>query len=136
MPDTDLQSLAKTRIEDAQTLLIARRWDAAYYLAGYAIECAIKSCILKRLTHKLGWFPDRKFSENCFTHDLSLLLKWADLENEMKTDPDVLTSFGTVKDWSEEKRYQLGCDQKRAEDFFEAVNDPKRGVFPWIQKYW
>jgi hypothetical protein len=98
MPDTDLQSLANARIEDAQALLAAKR-DAAYYLAGYAVECAIKSCILKRLTSKLGWFPDRKFSENCFTHDLSLLLKWADLENELKSEPDIYASFGTVKDW-------------------------------------
>jgi hypothetical protein len=31
----------------------------------------------------------------------------------MRSDPGVLTSFGTVKDWSEEQRYQIGCDQKK-----------------------
>jgi len=32
----DFQRLAETRLEDAQALLKAGRFDAAYYLAGYA----------------------------------------------------------------------------------------------------
>jgi HEPN domain-containing protein len=43
----DLQKLAEDRLLDAEALLAAGRWSAAYYLAGYAVECAIKACIAK-----------------------------------------------------------------------------------------
>jgi hypothetical protein len=41
------QRLAKERISDAKVLLGARHWVGAYYLAGYAVECALKACIAK-----------------------------------------------------------------------------------------
>jgi len=44
---TDLQLLAETRLDEAQALLIASRWSGAYYLVGYAVECAFKACIAK-----------------------------------------------------------------------------------------
>ena len=43
------QLLAQTRIDDAGVLLAQSRWDAAYYLAGYAVECSLKSCVIVRL---------------------------------------------------------------------------------------
>jgi len=43
-----LQALAEARVTDARTLLSAKRFDAAYYLAGYAVECALNACIAKR----------------------------------------------------------------------------------------
>ncbi len=36
----ELQQLAEDRILDAQALLAVNRWSGAYYLAGYAVECA------------------------------------------------------------------------------------------------
>jgi hypothetical protein len=47
MNRAELQRLAKERISDAKVLLAARHWSAAYYLAGYAVECALKACIAK-----------------------------------------------------------------------------------------
>src|SRR2546425_2666201 len=47
MTRTDLQLLAEERLSDAQVLLANGRFGAAYYLAGYAIECALKACIAK-----------------------------------------------------------------------------------------
>jgi hypothetical protein len=38
----ELRQLAQDRILDAKALLAARRWSGAYYLAGYAVECALK----------------------------------------------------------------------------------------------
>ena len=34
-------------VTDARALLAAGCWAGAYYLAGYALECALKACILK-----------------------------------------------------------------------------------------
>jgi HEPN domain-containing protein len=44
----DFQKLALIRIADAQVLFQNGRYDAAYYLAGYAVECALKACIAKQ----------------------------------------------------------------------------------------
>jgi hypothetical protein len=45
----ELQKLSDTRIEDAEVLRRNRRYDAAYYLAGYAVECALKARIVRVL---------------------------------------------------------------------------------------
>jgi HEPN domain-containing protein len=44
----DFQQLAESRLKEARALLTAELPDGAYYLAGYAIECALKACIAKR----------------------------------------------------------------------------------------
>ncbi len=44
---TDFERLTEERVNDARALLAAGRWPAAYYLAGYAVECALKACIAK-----------------------------------------------------------------------------------------
>ncbi len=41
-----LQQLSDERIGDARALLAANQWLGAYSLAGYALECALKSCVL------------------------------------------------------------------------------------------
>lgn len=58
-----LQALAEARVADARALLNAKRFDAAYYLAGYAIECALKACIAKRT--RRHDFPDKEFARKC-----------------------------------------------------------------------
>jgi hypothetical protein len=44
----DLQKMAEERVADAAALLDAGRFQAAYYLCGYAIECALKACIARK----------------------------------------------------------------------------------------
>jgi hypothetical protein len=43
----DFRTLAELRAEEARVLLRSRRQLGAYYLAGYAVECALKACIAK-----------------------------------------------------------------------------------------
>jgi hypothetical protein len=43
-------------------LLGLQCWSGAYYLAGYAVECGLKACIIKCLM-TTDQFPERKFSE-------------------------------------------------------------------------
>src|SRR5260370_26262619 len=97
----ELQRLAKERISDAKVLLAARHWSAAYYLAGYAVECALKACIDKLM--KSEEFPDRNFAEKCWTHNLPHLLGLAglkaDLDAAMRVDPDLADNWNTVKEW-------------------------------------
>jgi hypothetical protein len=45
----DFQTLADIRLAEARDLLALNppRPDGAYYLAGYAVECALKACIAR-----------------------------------------------------------------------------------------
>lgn len=64
----DLQSLARTRLAEAKILLDAGRSDGAYYLAGYAVECALKACIARGTQRHE--FPDKKTVDASHTHNL------------------------------------------------------------------
>lgn len=44
----DLKLVAEVRLREAEALLNKRYYDGAYYLTGYAVECALKSCIAKK----------------------------------------------------------------------------------------
>jgi HEPN domain-containing protein len=133
----ELQWLAKERISDAKVLLAARHWSAAYYLAGYAVECALKACIAKLM--KSEEFPDKTFAEKCWTHDLTKLLVLAglnaDLDAALLTDPDLRDNWDTVKGWNESSRYAR-MTKADAEDLYEAIAERKHGVFSWLKLRW
>ena len=46
---TELRALARARLKEAQILFAAKRYDAATYLCGYAVEMALKARICKTL---------------------------------------------------------------------------------------
>jgi len=43
IPVAELDKLAQARLDDAQALLAANRYDGATYLCGYAVEMALKA---------------------------------------------------------------------------------------------
>lgn len=137
MNRAELQRLANERIQDARALFAARRWSAAYYLAGYAVECALKACIA-RLT-KADDFPDKAFADKCWTHDLERLVVLAGLKDERdgatRADPVLEGNWGTVKDWNESSRYARST-KTDAQDMLDAINDNRHGVLPWIKSHW
>ncbi len=77
----DFRKLAETRLEDAKALLQAGRFDAAYYLAGYAVECALKACVCGQ-TREFDFPP--KETRDYYTHDLDKLLKTAGLREAFR----------------------------------------------------
>src|SRR6266496_433847 len=68
----DLEALAETRLQDAIFLLNGGRASSAYYLAGYAIELALKACVAK--TFQSNAIPDKAFVNEIYTHSLEKLL--------------------------------------------------------------
>ena len=137
MNRAELQRLAKQRISDAKVLLDARHWSGAYYLAGYAVECALKACIAKLM--KSEEFPDKNFAEKCWTHNLPQLLGLAglkaDLDAAMQADPDLADNWDTVKEWTESSRYAR-TPKADAEELYEAITDRKHGVLSWLNLRW
>jgi hypothetical protein len=49
MNKAELENLVAIRIKEAGILLSADCYQGAYYLAGYALECALKACIAKQV---------------------------------------------------------------------------------------
>ena len=54
----EFQQLAQVRLDEAKVLLDVGKWGGAYYLAGYAVELALKACIIRTLM-ATDAFPDR-----------------------------------------------------------------------------
>jgi HEPN domain-containing protein len=133
----ELQRLARERIGDAKALLTARRWSAAYYLAGYAVECALKACIGKLM--KAEEFPDKAFAEKCWTHDIERLVYLAGLkanrDNDATADPNLSANWGTVKDWYESSRYAR-VTGARARALYKAITNMKHWVLLWFKLHW
>ncbi len=83
MNQAELRRMAEERIRDAEALLNGRRWEFAYYAAGYAVECTLKSCVLARMIHT-GWvFEERWKAQDCLTHDFGELVRVAGLATEL-----------------------------------------------------
>jgi hypothetical protein len=138
----ELQRLAIERIDDAKVLLAAGRWSGAYYLVGYAVECALKSCILHHLERTGMIFRDRKYLQklaNSWTHELDTLLDLAGLTSTFGTalgaNPALLGFWGVAKDWKETSRYESKVEAE-ARNLFEAVTHDPDGVLKWLQAHW
>jgi len=134
------QQLAERWLVDAKTLLDARRWSAAHYVAGYAVESGLKACVLVRLSATPEViFETRRFSEFCWTHDFPELMKHADLEAARAADaaanPAFRQNWLTVKDWDETARYETVSHQK-AKKLYAAIADKPNGVMQWIKARW
>ena len=64
-------------------LLGARRFDAAYYLAGYSVECAIKAYIAKQI--RKYQFPEgSEKAKQIYTHTLKDLIEVAGLSDQFQ----------------------------------------------------
>src|SRR5271157_4696817 len=103
----DFEKLIALRMKEAKLLLDKKDWDGACYLAGYAVEFALKIRIISQLM-KSDSFPDKKLAENFYKHDLTVLRKLAGLDDEMDGDAAVSVQWEIVKDWTEQSRYEIG----------------------------
>ena len=139
MNRSEWQQLSAERIEDARTLLAGAKWSGAYYLAGYSLECGLKSCVLAYIERTGIIFEDKKYSEKCWTHNIEDLLGLAGLavERDRAVGANVAFSqnWAVAKDWSEKSRYFMSV-QLDAESLFDALTDHTNGVLPWVKNYW
>jgi HEPN domain-containing protein len=133
----DLQELSKVRLKEATALLKLGLFDGAYYLAGYAVECALKACIAKG-TQRFE-FPDKRKVESSHSHKLGDLIKVAGLDEarleQAGKDPDFQTNWDVVQSWSEQSRYRRHRPES-AQTLLGAVSDRRHGVISWIKQQW
>ena len=138
MNRTVFQTLAEDFIDESQVLLGQKKNSAAYYLAGYSVECAIKACICK-LTDQYDFPPTDKSAEPCYSHIYSKLLSAAKLTEEFdaarKTDADLRAAWNFVDQWRVDSRY-LRKTGREAEELIQHITDPDHGVLQWFKARW
>jgi HEPN domain-containing protein len=138
MNRSDFQQLADVRIDEAAVLFAQGKYDGAYYLAGYAVECGLKACIA-RLTSQDDYPPKPKFIHDYYSHEIEKLLRIAGLtaqrDADAAADPVLDANWDIVKDWTEESRYDRKT-QAQAQVLIAAITDAAHGVLPWIKRRW
>jgi hypothetical protein len=138
MTRSDLQKLARVRRREARLLLREEEYAGAYYLIGYAVECALKACIARKV--RRYEFPDKRLANRSWVHGLEELIKTAGLEPELnkliKAGGDFPLNWALVKDWKVEDRYSLDITPKDAKELYAAVTARKHGVMKWLRTKW
>jgi HEPN domain-containing protein len=133
----DLQELSRVRLKEAKALLTLGLHDGAYYLAGYAVECALKACIARQTQRHE--FPDNNKVRKSWTHALNDLVNVAGLKDELqertKRDFDFRTNWDIAASWSEESRYRRHRPES-AHELVKAVDERRHGVIAWIRLHW
>jgi HEPN domain-containing protein len=139
-----LRSMTEERLKDAKALIKGRRWAFAYYTAGYAVECALKSCLLARMIDT-GWVFDEvnKKIDDCRTHDFGQLIRIAGMINALnqrlresaENGDEFSTNWNTVSSWKVTSRYEEKAESE-ARDLYAAITDKPHGVMKWIRHYW
>jgi HEPN domain-containing protein len=129
------QQLTEARLVEARLLLAHGHPSGAYYLAGYAVECALKAVIAAGF--RANEIPDKSRVNSIYTHNLKDLLNLADLkgplEDDMNENSELRESWATISKWSEHARYQVWTSDAAA-IMLEAVGAADKGLLPWLQK--
>jgi HEPN domain-containing protein len=132
-----LQALSEIRLREAQALFRAKHFSGTYYLAGYAVECALKACIAKQI--KRYDFPDKKRVNDSYTHNLKELAGLSNLNQALlarsETDEAFQANWNLITLWSEKSRYET-ADGVKAKSLLDAIMESNSGVLPWIRQYW
>jgi HEPN domain-containing protein len=133
----DLQALAASKLQDAKLLLRRGRDSSAYYLAGYAVEFALKAVIARQIERHV--LPEPGFLREVYHHDLERLVGAANLRVELdrvrRADTKFDANWAVVRKWSVESRYEV-IDRQRSVTMIKAVGESSAGILPWLQKYW
>lgn len=111
-------------LPDAQVLLAQGGAANAYYLAGYAVEMALKAIIARRFVAED--VPDKKIVADIHSHDLAKLLRLAQLDQALRDGSESLrANWLTVELWSEHSRYVFSS-RDGAEVLIEAIRHSRR----------
>jgi HEPN domain-containing protein len=146
----ELQAMAEERVKDAKALLDGSRWEFAYYAAGYAVECALKACLLARMIHTAWVFQEKWEARACRTHDFGELIDLAGMRDELNNKLAASAAaappagppsgvfarnWGTALSWKVESRYQPRTEAE-ARELYQAITHDPDGVLPWIKNFW
>jgi hypothetical protein len=136
---TLFQRLAELRLLEAKLLFRERQSSGAYYLAGYAIECALMAIIAAQF--RANEIPDKALVNRVYTHDLADLVRLAGLESQLdaarQSDPDLDRRWSVVKNWNEQARYSTWTEEQAAA-IIDAIDGDghAEGLYKWLTARW
>ncbi len=125
-------------MDDAQALFNAARWRGAMYMAGYAVECLLKTKLMRiyncRNLHELEDNLQRRgvltHKATIFTHHLELLFRLTQGFDRFRQNRVLWPEFNIVNRWMPAWRYTINLSNRQdAEDFLEAVGN----IMRWIE---
>ena len=128
----------KHRLDDAHALLNAGRWRGAMYVAGYVVECNLKTKLMRRfdcrhlreLEDELQRRGALAAQGTIFTHQLEVLLRMAEGLDRLRQNRPLWRSFNIVNRWVPAWRYSADLSKREnAEDFLESIEK----VSHWIE---
>jgi hypothetical protein len=135
----DLKKLAKLRLKEAEALYAAQCFDGCVYLAGYAIEMALKARICKLL--RLREYPPNIKSKQAFiSHNLYdlKLLAGLDREIDLIKNKNLYDNWSKLVAWDSELRYEPPGKYSRsaAKEILDSIGQSPDGVLTWLTKRW
>ena len=126
-----LRAVARARLDDAWVLLKAaqetkspQRRVGSIYLAGYAVECALKARICYETVADI-------LRKEYFTHDLQWLLSRTTMSIRIRRQEGIWQSFVLIRSvWEPALRYQLpSVGAEGARRFFESTKEVTTWLF-------
>jgi HEPN domain-containing protein len=132
MPDKDVSKFlraSKQRLTSAEVLYKNGVYLDCVYLAGYSIECALKSAILSQVPLR----NHREFIQEHFrgaiAHDYEYLKKLLK-DRGFSIPADVTEMFCRVSSWSTDLRYEVGLrNPEETESFLNAAAK----ILKWVE---
>ena len=134
---TQLRALATSRLQEVSALRASGHYAAAWYLAGYVLELALKAVICRNLA--VSAYPETALGGRLKTHDTEDLVLLAGLSADLTVallDPEFNQNWLLVSSWDPQYRYQSERTGAQIDELFAAYSDPMNGVFTWLSKRW
>lgn len=137
LPRKQLQQLARLRMQEAEALFTSGFYDGSVYLAGYAVELALKARICRLLG--LKEYPSEP-AQAFKVHNLDQLKVLAGLTNQI--DPtknrDLFNNWSQAVKWNPEQRYEAPgkYNAYTAKVVLDSIRAKPDGVLTWLSKRW
>jgi HEPN domain-containing protein len=134
----NLQDLARLRLKEANALFDAGLYDGCVYLAGYAVELALKARICRVL--KIATYPAEGFGSSYKVPSLDQLKVLAALNPDIDVTKNekLFENWSIAVKWDPEQRYEPPgtYDKTAAKDILDSIQSKPNGVLTWLTKRW
>lgn len=140
MTRKDLQELSRLRLGEAEALYKAHFYDGCVYLAGYAIELALKARICRVL--RVKEYPPLKgdLGKTFKVHSLEQLKVLAGLsaDIDVSKNKELFDNWSKAVAWDPEQRYESPgkYSANAARVILDSLTAKPNGVFTWLLKRW
>ena len=135
---SDQSKAGKHRLDDARALLKAFRWRGSMYMAGYSVECLLKTKLmrmfdcrhLRELEEELQRRGMLALQATVFTHQLEVLLRLTNALGRLRQNEEHWRLFNMVNQWVPAWRYT--ANQSNSDDATDYLDAVER-ILHWIE---